>query len=300
MAGACNASLPRVLTLAATAAPIAVDSTTVFYFQAALGQIRRVDKAGGTPVALAGGESGVDTIALDGTFVYWSTPVNGAIRRVSKGGGQVQTIATGGMPRRVAVDANHAYFYDELANVLLRTPKDGSGSASVFNSAIPSFVSSIVLDDTDVFFSRMAANWGYAVRQPKTATSTVASTLAGSNVELDGPDLFFAITKAGLSDTAIVRSDKNLVTKSTTSIPNPNAIYVNQIKVGRMFVYYSLGGSWTSKVHKCGMLEPYPRDNSQPGLGIPAPVNPVAPVPYALDEDFVYAAVNGELRRIPQ
>ena len=72
-------------TLAAQAVPeaITVDATNVYWIEA-LGSVKKVALAGGTPVTLAAAPNNPGGIAVDATSVYWTDSAGGTVLKTAK------------------------------------------------------------------------------------------------------------------------------------------------------------------------------------------------------------------------
>lgn len=92
-----------------------------------------VTGCGGSPTVLASGESNVGSVVVAGTDVYW--PVAGPTDSVTgnpTGPGSIQTcstkdgckavrtLASGGNPSTLTVDASHVYWGDPVAQTISR------------------------------------------------------------------------------------------------------------------------------------------------------------------------------------
>jgi hypothetical protein len=110
----------------ASAGPIAVDATNVYYGTAA--SLMTVPIGGGTPVAIASGPDVAfpAAIALDSANVYWTNQdandlstgtLGSAVMKASLSGGDPQTLASEeGIPGDLAVDTTGAYWLQSFVN----------------------------------------------------------------------------------------------------------------------------------------------------------------------------------------
>ena len=102
---------------------VALDATDVYWPDGCQG-IKKAPLSGGSTTVIASGKPtwGSTGIALDSGNVYWAG--RGAVAKISTSGGNIVTLATGGTPTRIAVDATSVYWTDSTAAaVYKRTPK---------------------------------------------------------------------------------------------------------------------------------------------------------------------------------
>ena len=97
---------------------IAVDMTSLYFTDAALGTVMKAPLSGGPPVALATGQVNPGFLAIDATNIYWANQgtavsdwADGAIMMVSINGGTPVTLASAqNYLSAIAVDATNIYW----------------------------------------------------------------------------------------------------------------------------------------------------------------------------------------------
>jgi hypothetical protein len=160
---------------------VAVDATNLYWSDVdcggapALGSIRKLPLAGGPVTTLASGQNSPAGIAVDGTSVYWadqgtfSCPSpqtacgDGAVRKVAIAGGSPMTLAAGGMPLAIAVDATSAYWLDGWAPVVgaatgsVRKVSTEGGAITTLASLNDAYVS-LALNATSVYWIDRESN----------------------------------------------------------------------------------------------------------------------------------------------
>ena len=119
--------LPMTFTTTTTAAQgIFADATNnVLYWTVNDGSIWSSPLPTAAPKMLALGANGANNIVVDDKYVFWSS--NKGLERVDIMGGMPVALALSPNIRSVAVDATHVYWTDELAGLVQRVLKDGSG-----------------------------------------------------------------------------------------------------------------------------------------------------------------------------
>jgi hypothetical protein len=128
---------------------LAIDDVNVYWTEPADGQIKKVAKAGGTPVVLATGLPRPGAIAVHSGSIYWTDSVAGTVSMLPiDGGSQVVLAAAQPGPDAIAVDATDAYFW----NINDRTIRRVSGSVVVTVASGQAAVA-IALDATNVYWA---------------------------------------------------------------------------------------------------------------------------------------------------
>jgi hypothetical protein len=88
---------------------VAVDATSVYWYDAAGTSVMRADLDGSHPTVVASGQPEVGSIAVDAGVLFWTT--NAAVVQQDLAGGTRTTLASGlTSPRSVAADATHVYW----------------------------------------------------------------------------------------------------------------------------------------------------------------------------------------------
>ncbi len=201
---------------------VAVDASDVYYYDEFDFTVYRVAKGGGvrTPLAFVYGLLILD-LTVDDANVYLATipeddlatiPLPGSILAVPKSGGAYRTVVSGvTFPSQIAADATHIYWaaigtvnFDTGVALsdgkVERVRKDGSGRETL--AANLSEPLSIVLDETDVYFSELGlaqGNPSAGVRKIAKSGGTVVHVqdqyLAADLAESDGQIVYFGATR---------------------------------------------------------------------------------------------------------
>jgi len=161
---------------------VAVDSTSVYWTDPAVGAVMKVPIGGGAPTTLASGPDfgegspyGGFSIVLDATSVYWLNAGeladgggDGFVVKVPLDGGTATTFLSGqGLYGDIAVDATSVYFATTVCpndggncecdggscpTAFLKMPIDG-GAPTTLASIGPSFPLEFAVDDTSLYWT---------------------------------------------------------------------------------------------------------------------------------------------------
>lgn len=98
--------------------PMVVDKTNLYFYEevgvppGTLDKnplLRKVNKAGGTPVTLSSNTYRPGALATDGMHVYWGDDLNGTLKAVSVNGGRVVTLGGCSYSAEIVVDSSSVY-----------------------------------------------------------------------------------------------------------------------------------------------------------------------------------------------
>jgi hypothetical protein len=150
-----------------TSAPIAVDSTSVYFCDnyacdaSMCGFVYKLPKDGGAPAPLAQ-VSLCQGLAVDATRAYWTDTGANSIAAVSLDGGSPTTLAFGsGNPWAIAVDSTAVYWTDIGNGSVNKAPLDG-GPQQPISVAATLFPEAIAVDSTGVYWTDHNAGNGGA------------------------------------------------------------------------------------------------------------------------------------------
>jgi hypothetical protein len=134
---------------------MAVDATNAYYADVRGGNVYQVLKGGGTPTALATGETNLFSIAIDATTVYYSTfaATGGRVAKVPIGGGTITPLATGlSYSRRLVLYNGNLYFGDANGTVIKTVPAAG-GSVTTLVVTGQGDVAGLAVDMTGIYWT---------------------------------------------------------------------------------------------------------------------------------------------------
>lgn len=267
---------------------IAIDDEHVYFADRDEGTLRRMPKAGGTPVAIATGQSGISFVAADpGTtgFVYFTRDTaDGTVAKVNKAGSTVTTLAQAPNAWELAIDQTHVYYTtrgnplpnDMLSDGTLQRVNKTGGAAQRL-AATSGTPGSIALDDDSIYFTDKDAKT--VNRLSKTAPQmpvVLAPYQPGPDgIALDGDNIFWGCFE-GDTVMRLAKEETQPVVLATFQ-GNPNGI-----TAGGNFAYYS--------TYRGGTVSRVSADGGEPL--VLAAVN--APIRLALDESYVYFTGSGE------
>ena len=174
---------------------VAVDATTVYWTQPALGRV--LSAAGGAPAVLLASiaPSTPQGIAVDATQVYWTTGGTGTVMSCPLAGcaGNPTTLATGlPGPQGIAVDSTSVYWVNQTAGTVMKCATAGCGAAPTLLATGPGTPSSIALDTTSVYWA--TAGGGTVMKCPLGGggSTTIASGLSNAAaVAVDATRIFW-------------------------------------------------------------------------------------------------------------
>jgi len=183
----------------------AFDDERAFWSDASHQQIGSVPKAGGTATTLATGQVKCFALAVNTTTVFWGLFDAEEIRAVPKSGGTPFLVVSGaGKPAAMAADDTHLYWI---------TP-DGvhratfAGSSHEILAAVPSGLTSLTIDDANVYFSSLSDGYVKAVSKNGGEVRTYATGLSDSfGLAVDDDAVYFT-EASGTQGGAVSRVSK--------------------------------------------------------------------------------------------
>jgi hypothetical protein len=162
------------------AGPLVIDATHAYFVDdpdESTAEVFRVEKAGGTPVKIAG-ESGIVDIAVDATYLYYATDptlAGSQLMRVAKAGGTAEKVAdVASGARELAIDATHAYLVSSYG--FNRYPLGGGAGTLLFNQ---SDLHGVVLGPATAYVGYGWASGGGKLHGVPKAGGTVATLMQG-------------------------------------------------------------------------------------------------------------------------
>lgn len=131
---------------------IAVDSTSVYWTDLALGTVTKVPINGGASTVLASGLSYPLDLVVDATSVYWvsGTSNGGFVMKAPLAGGTPTTLAVTVEPLAIALDP--AFVYWATPEALMKVQLDGGNEATLSVGALSS-PGGIAVDSTNIYWT---------------------------------------------------------------------------------------------------------------------------------------------------
>jgi hypothetical protein len=321
VAGACDASWSPVVATGMSPSALAIDDASLYWLETQAGRVMKVAKNGGTPIALATGQSSPFDLVVDSTNVYWSDPRGHVIRSVPKSGGSPQLLVAASQPMHIATDGTFVFFEETPPSADGGSPIDaaapidaGQPSSIVRKTRIGSGVAEDFFQlsdlDSEATLTRMLVDdryfyWaGRKRRPPLTATSYVMDKEAGVAVRsLPGNwgelaldrDFLYMTTGSGAAGTPVTIGAMAIASNRGWGIlqfdpvtPYPGGA---SMTAGSTYLYRSSPGAITGvhKVLKCGTHN--------------LPVKLASTDQWSslvTDDTYVYGVFGNEIRRAPR
>jgi hypothetical protein len=152
---------PVSLAVAPAGAGVAVDSASVFWTSPGRSAVMTVLLDGGSPTAIATGQTGPFGIALSSSTVYWTAlgaeyQSTGTVNAAPLDGGAAITLAFGQKyPTGIAVDATSVYWtemaYDEDGGAVMKMPLGGGAATTLATGQ--AYPAGIAVDATSVYWA---------------------------------------------------------------------------------------------------------------------------------------------------
>jgi hypothetical protein len=265
---------------------LAVDATDVYYTTSQNpGNVMKVPKAGGVPVAIVTNQAGPAGIALGGGFVFWTTPSTTTINRSDLDGSNYKSLnsVNGVKPQPITADAANVYWTDITSGDVWQM--DFNGGSVVHISLGEGAPRGITVDATTVYWTNaMTGDVRMAAKGSSMSASTLVSGgMAGTNGVAVSPTAVYWTASAGMAPGAILTNPIGSPTAMGGAVFAPGQPSPWAIAIDATALY------WSDLVLNGTILK-------QPlagGAAVPLALNQPFPINIAVDATSVYWIAGG-------